>query len=101
MRLFLLELHMDVYELCFATKPLRIGRFHDQFRYSPEPESLGQFCCGQKFCLRSRGKSYHRLIVLAVERLIVLVGYTSKWQALPPARAAAAAAAARPDPRVS
>ena len=37
-----------------------------------------------RFCLRSRGrgKSYHRLIVLAVECLIVLVGYTSKWQAL-------------------
>ena len=34
-----------------------------------------------RFCLRSRGKSYHRLIVLAVECLIVLVGYTSKWQA--------------------
>ena len=31
-----------------------------------------------RFCLRSRGKSYHRLIVLAVECLVVLVGYTSK-----------------------
>ena len=44
-----------------------------------------------RFCLRSRGKSYHRLIVLAVERLIVLVGYTSKWQALIRAYAAPAA----------
>ena len=35
-RLFLLELHRDVYELCCLTKPLRIGSFHDQFRYSPE-----------------------------------------------------------------
>ena len=40
-RLFLLELHRDVYELCCLTKPLRIGSFHDQFRYSPEQESLG------------------------------------------------------------
>ena len=33
-----------------------------------------------RFCLRNRGKSYHRLLVLAVECLIVLVGYmyTSK-----------------------
>ena len=35
------EREFDIYELCFATKPLRIGSFHDQFRYSPEPESLG------------------------------------------------------------
>ena len=37
-----------------------------------------------RFCLRSRGKSYHNLIVLAVECLIVLGGYTSKqiWPSL-------------------
>ena len=40
-RLFLLELHRDVYELCCPTKPLHIGSFHDQFRYSPEREFLG------------------------------------------------------------
>ena len=32
---------LPVYELCFATKPLRIGSFHDQFRDGPLQESLG------------------------------------------------------------
>ena len=35
------KLQRDSYELCFATKPLRAMSFHDQFRYSPEPEFLG------------------------------------------------------------
>ena len=35
-----------------------------------------------RFCFRSRGKYYHHLIVLAVECLIVLGGYTSKSPAL-------------------
>ena len=35
------KLQRDSYELCSATKPLRIESFHDQFRYTPERESLG------------------------------------------------------------
>ena len=30
-----------LYELCSATKPLRIESFHDQFGYTPEPKNLG------------------------------------------------------------
>ena len=36
-----MQFHRDVYELCCVTKPLRIGSFHDQFRYTPETKNLG------------------------------------------------------------
>ena len=35
------KLQRDSYELCSATKPIRIESFHDQFRYSPEQVFLG------------------------------------------------------------
>ena len=35
------KLQRDSYELCSATKPLRIESFHDQFGYTPETKNLG------------------------------------------------------------
>ena len=58
-----------------------VGR--DASRYfSGKPGLLQVYPGFTRGCPESGGKSYHRLIVLAGECLIVLGGYTGKWQAL-------------------
>ena len=54
------KLQRDSYELCFATKPIRIESFHDQFRYTPETKNLGAVLLRQTRSVRQRCTTFWR-----------------------------------------